>query len=354
MKHSILFCLLMSFFIFGCKKKEDRKEFCKILIDFDKIENVDLSQHIERKVCFEFSEESMLGNLDEIVLNGQGFLIRSLSNLFLFDEQGRFLSQIGSKGAAPDEYSNFNSFFIKGDDVFIYDDQTKRMIIYDFQGRYKSTINLNDRYDSITPNFIYPLSDGKFISKNMYGGSHRKTPSYSILKEDYSIEKNIKNRWLAHSFFSLNNFNVGDGKNMLFWEILNDTIFTITEKQECFPKYIVDFQEKSIPSDVKKKEFYELIQFTNQPENINKYASLVQNVYEDSDFLRFTFLFQRKIHYVKHDRNNNKTKVYLLTYDNQNLGSRILFHKNHLYVPVNDLDSIESNGCLILIDESKL
>ena len=90
MKHSILFCLLMSFFIFGCEKKEDREEFCKILIDFDKIENVDLSQHIERKVCFEFSEESMLGNLDEIVLNGQGFLIRSLSNLFLFDEQGRY------------------------------------------------------------------------------------------------------------------------------------------------------------------------------------------------------------------------------------------------------------------------
>lgn len=75
------------------------------------------------------------------------------------------------------------------------------MIIYDFQGRYKSTINLSDRYDSITPNFIYPLSDGKFISKNMYGGSHRKTPSYSILKEDYGIEKNIKKRWLAHSFF---------------------------------------------------------------------------------------------------------------------------------------------------------
>ena len=126
------------------------------------------------------------------------------------------------------------------------------------------------------------------------------------------------------------------------------------KNKNAFPNILWIFKRNQFLLDVKKKEFYELIQFTNQPENINKYASLVQNVYEDSDFLRFTFLFQRKIHYVKHDRNNNKTKVYLLTYGNQNLGSRILFHKNHLYVPVNDLDSIESNGCLILIDESKL
>lgn len=344
--------VIFSLFISSCKEEEVNYT-TKILIDFSKIENIDLVQHAEKKVCFEFSEKSMLGNLDEIVLKDEVFFVRSLESLFLFDKHGKLLSKIGSKGVSQGEYTHFNSFFIKDDKVFIYDAQSKKVIEYDFTGKYISAVELNQVYDSITPNFIYLLPDGKFISRNTFGGDNRKIPSYSILGTDYKIEHNILGRYLKNGITSLNNFNINNGQQMLFWEVLNDTIFSI-EKDQTHPKYAVDFQEKSIPLHMQKKPLYELIQFSNQPENIDRYASLIQNVYESEDFLRFTFLFQKKLHYVKYDKGNNRTKVYSLTYGNYAIGQNILFQKNNLYVTVTDLESIESNSCLVVIDESIL
>ncbi len=344
--------IVFSLFICSCKKGEV-EHTAKILIDFSKIKSIDLVQHNKKKVCFEFSEKSMLGNLDEIVLNDEGFFIRSLDGLFLFDKHGNFLSKIGSKGVSLGEYTHFNSFFIKNDKVFIYDAQSKQIIGYDFTGKHISTTSLNQIYDSITPNFMYLLPDGKFISRNTFGGDNRKIPSYSILGADYKIEHTISGRYLKNGITSLNNFNINNRQEMLFWEVLNDTIFSIREKQ-IYSKYVVDFQEKSIPLYMQKKPLYELIQFSNQPENINRYASFIQNVYENDDFLRFTFMFQKKLHYVKHDKRNKTTKVYSITYNNHAIGQNILFQDNNLYVTVSDLESIESNSCLVIINESVL
>lgn len=250
------------------------------------------------------------------------------------------------------EFTHFNSFFIKNNVASIYDAMAKKIISYELNGKYLNTTSLSDYYDEITPNYIYPIADNKFISKNTYGGDHRKTPSYSILDGNYHIISNSENRYLKNGITTLNNF-FSEREYLLFWEPLNDTIFSVTNDETYSPKYYVNFNKKSLPSSIKKLDLYEAIEFGNRSENKEKYASLIRCVSEDMLYVRFIFLFNEDIYYVKYGKRDKLTKIYRFAYNSNTIEPLIYLHKDKLLVPVNDLDD-DSNPSLVIVNENLL
>ena len=348
-----LTCFIIAFVCFiitSCNNKTNWS-LKEIFIDFSHVEELDLSNM--KVIELQFTENSIIRRVDEFLLHkDKYYVVRSGNDLFVFDQDGSFKNKIGSKGNGQMEFTHFNSFFISGNIACIYDAMSKKIISYELNGQYLNTISLKDIYNEITPNYIYPITNDRFISKNTYGGDSRKTPSYSILNEDFHIISNIENRYLKNGITTLNNFFSNSGY-VLFWEPLNDTIFSVINNVSYMPKYYVNFNKKSLPSYIKKLDLYDAIEFSNKLENKAKYASLIRCVSEDKVFLKFIFLFNDGVYYVKYNKHDEHIKTYKLVDNSKKIEPLIYLHNDKLIVPINNLEDT-SNPSLVIINESLL
>lgn len=342
------FCLVAA----SCSNQtKNRHAVVEISIDFDNIKSFDLSTG--REIDLEFTDSSIIKRIDEFkVYNETHYLIRSGRDLLLFDEEGGFKKRIGSIGNGPMEFTHFNSFFIKNDIVHIYDAMAKKIVLYDLNDKFLDYVSLKDSYTDIIPNYIYPIANDRFVSKNTYGGENNPIHSYSILDENYKVVSNIKNRYLNDGITSLNNF-FADDHSVLFWELLNDTIFSVTNDSSYEPKYFINFNKKSLPQSIKNLDLYDAMELTSRPENKQKYASLIRCVYEDVDYLRFIFVYNEDVYYVKSDKNKGNTQTYKLSYNNRKVEPIIFFKNNRLFIPVNSYEG-EANPALVILDENLL
>lgn len=349
MRTSVFILVVVVFF--SCKKTVSNLSV--IAIDFDDIELVDLQKQKESKIILELSDDSMLARIDEVYVYKKDFIfIRSQGELYLFDKKGKFLNKIGRKGNGPSEFTHFNSFFIKNEQVQIYDAMQKKILCYNFNGSFIKSINLQSVFTNILPNSMYLLPNGNFVSKNTYGGVSRKTPSYSFLNEEFKITSSSENRILKDGVTVLNSIYTAS-KQILFWEILNDTIFSLESKGGCSPKYFVDFKEKALSKSVaKQKDLYAMIAYTNKPEVKNKIASLIRNVKEDDAFLRFTFVFKERIHYVKYHKKTKRVKTYSFVSEGSSIESVVKYQENRLFVIVQTLDIEESNPKIYILNDT--
>ena len=337
--------------VYSCSENKSTNSAKEIFIDFDNIEIVDLTKG--KEIELEFSDSSIIRSIDELrVYDKSHYLIRSRSDLLHFDTNGNFKNQIGRKGNGPMEFTNFSSFFVKNNTVHIYDFMGKRIIKYDWDGNYLNALSLKDIYSDIVPNYIYPLANNQFISKNTFGGDHRQTPSYSILDENFKITSNIADRYLENGI-TFSNIFFADENAILFWEIFNDTVFSVSNDTTFAPKYFINFNTKAIPSNIKSLDTYDIIDFTNKPESKSKHATLIRCVYEDAHYLRFIFVHNAEVHYVKSNKANNVTKTYKLSYPDKTVEPLIFFEDNTLIVPVNSFED-EANPSLIVLDEGAL
>lgn len=345
------YLLIMVVFLGISCTHEDNHTFDEVYIDFNSIKTLDLSKG--KEINLEISENSIIKRIDELlIIEGQHYFIRSGSDLFLFGNNGIFKNSIGSKGNGPHEFTHFNSFFVKNDIVYIYDAMAKKILSYDFKGNFINVVSLKQHYTDILPNYIHPIQDNKFISKNTFGGEDRKTPSYSILGNDYTIRSHIKGRYLKNGITTLNNFFSNDDYT-LFWELMNDTIFSIVNDTTYEQKYYVNFNEKAIPQSIKKLDLYDAIELTNKPENIKKYATLIRSVNEDKSFLRFVFAYNKEIYYVKYDKHSNEVRTYRLTYKDRTIEPLFYLYNKMIFFPVNNADD-NLNPSLVILDESIL
>lgn len=350
-KHLLLTLAIISFLLTSCTKTNESNTVKEIYIDFDNIHTLDLSKGTEIKL--EFSDSSIIRSVDELrVYDNTHYLIRSRSDLLHFDENGNFKNQIGRKGNGPMEYTHFSSFFVKNTSVHIYDFMAKRILRYDWDGNYLNSVSLKDAYTDLVPNYIYPIANNKYISKNTFGGDHQQTPTYSILDQDFNITSNITDRYIKNGVNTTNKF-FADENAVLFWEIFNDTVFSVTNDTTFAPKYFINFNTKSIPSNIKSLDTYDIIDFANKPENKSKYATLVRCVYEDAHYLRFIFAHNAEVYYVKSNKRNDITKTYKLSYPDKTVEPLIFFEDNTLIVSVNSFEDA-ANPTLIVLDESVL
>jgi len=97
MRKLVSLCIILFSFIITSCKNETKNNVKEIFIDFSNVENLDLSK--AEKVNLELTENSIIGRVDEFLLyDDKYYFILSGSNLFVFDHNGSFLNQIGSKG----------------------------------------------------------------------------------------------------------------------------------------------------------------------------------------------------------------------------------------------------------------
>ncbi|WP_139279658.1 6-bladed beta-propeller [Tangfeifania diversioriginum] len=173
--------------------------------------------------------------------------------LLVFNYSGNFIAKIGREGRGPAEYNWLRSFCIdeKNRHVFIYNKYPDKLLIYNYDGTfvkshsYKKDIYMND---------IEFFSDDKYVL--MRDNRNGETPfSYEFYTSNHQlIEKKIKPLSFsmkgsfglteAFSYYAYNNIFI------VKENLLNDTLYSISESLEFVPRYVFNFGRLTFPVEV--------------------------------------------------------------------------------------------------------
>ena len=108
-------------------------------------ECIDVYDMIEdyRYLSFENSENSILGKIDDILIDDNRlFLVDHSNNRVLsFDKEGNFICKIGQRGKGHNEYLSLSHFSLnkRTKEVCILDFYSRKLLFYDYNGKHTNT-----------------------------------------------------------------------------------------------------------------------------------------------------------------------------------------------------------------------
>ncbi|MDR1338843.1 MAG: 6-bladed beta-propeller [Prevotellaceae bacterium] len=341
----ILFCVL----VFSCKEPEPL-QVETVRINIHEAKSIDLS--MGRMIELETTDSSLLYDIAHILFFKEKLFVLTREKVVVFDSNGKYLFNLSGTGQGPGEYTAFGSMFVKGEYIYVFDKMTKRVLCFDDNGKYLSVEKIPDSTGSLSD--VYPLADGRFVGKNMFRGDHEYTPAGSILDDKYGLIEVVDGRKVNTGLTSYDNF-FQYGEHILYWEMLCDTIFSIREYKNMIPLYYVDFGEYAIPpSERKNKDVYDLIDYTNRPENVNKTATYIRFVSEDEHNIRFMFAFRQKTPFVFYNKHDKTANIYFFEDKNNEFIPALFacYHDRHVYLSVMSEVDTEKNPYLVVFDEN--
>jgi hypothetical protein len=327
-----------------------------ISIDFKNIKSIDIDPDNVKVIPLETTEQSLLYSINKIQFWKNKIIVFTHYKLCVFDDNGKFLFNVSRKGEGPEEYSALSNFFIQDEHINLFDSDTRRLLSFDENGKFISSTAMNPDENRHFPAVLYPTdNDSYYIAKNRFEGDQAQTPTLSVWTKEYKLVREINGRYLTTGLSVPDLFSCYKD-NILYWELLNDTIFSIHDYKQIIPKYYVDFQEKSIPAYEKTgKDLYELIQYTNRPEVIDRFAARIGYVREDEQYIRLIFWFQKRLHYVKYDKNNQLASTYCFTGNklNADLNYFMDIRNDNLIFSASIKDNYDENPILLVINEKE-
>jgi hypothetical protein len=347
---SVIIVLLFAMSLFSCKKSVTHSTEV-LSINVDAAKSIDISEG--KLIELETTDLSLLYEIQQIEFLKEKMIILSREKVVVFDKNGKFLFNISGKGEAPNEYFNLANIFVANEFIHLFDHMSKKILCFDEDGNFISStkINQNDRYPLTD---IYPLKNGKFIGKNMFQGDHMVIPAGSVLDENYQFVNTVKGRNITSGMTMSDNFYQYNDQ-ILYWELLNDTIFSIVDYKKFEPKYFIDFEQYSIPRSERNRDIYDLIDFTNKQENRNRFASVIGYINEDDHYLRFRFGFREQTHYVFYDKLNKTSKAYRFEDKNSKfntVGGYAYYNNGYIYLSIMSEIDMENNPYLVVFNET--
>ncbi|GHT21128.1 hypothetical protein FACS189430_00660 [Bacteroidia bacterium] len=213
----------------------------------------DIASDIEY-VQLETNDNSLIGSIGKVILFNQTFIIydQQTERILMFDNKGKFLRQIGSKGKGPGEFLQVSDFTVAECDstICILDDMQQRFLKYGTNGKlvYGKTLESNpDKLSFLDEALIVQYNFPDFVPNQQYSLSiydQNMQVSHRLLNHaSEKITANVANIMASHSRSFFNYVN----DTLTFWECRYDTIYQITKGNEIKRKYYLQYSNKPSP-----------------------------------------------------------------------------------------------------------
>lgn len=258
-----------------------------------------------KHILLEKTKAGLISSIDKIKVKNNIIYIldnTGLHYLYVFGINGNFIRKIGKRGKGPGEYSRLCDFDIdKNGNIYLYDRQHKKLLIYDSLGFFIKEKNLPFRADAFNL-----LNEGKYIfsvvKENNFSGDHPKiviTDSLFFVKKSYFSydEKFLDNKGNTNIFNECS-------KGLLYNKPVNDSIFLFDKEGVIIESYFIDFGPKALP-EMYKNDYIKYIQSKNKsflyiyrtPFLISNY--ILGNMYLDSKKAIFLYDLEKDNMHVK-------------------------------------------------------
>lgn len=318
--------------MFACGRKKDSPSLLNIehshdfhVIDIDNIkkeDRINCSNYFRdvETIILETNETSLISSIDGIqVLDNNIYVLdKDLSNIYVFDKQGKFLNKIGTKGIGPNEYLSIADFTIdsKNKLIYILDNALNKVFVYDLiTNNYSHSINLDsDNTESyniqIIDNALYtdavPLSNTKnsfLLQKiNMESGRHEST---CLNAEKYNKGWNEPLTKSESLFYSKNH------TCPKYIQMFMDTVIAICGNK-AIPFLVVKTHDWVNTTDIKNLQQYKKENHGSYNLNIINEKKRIFNIsqfMEVKDLIYFNYEQQMERHHVLYNISTRNTFI---------------------------------------------
>lgn len=168
------------------------------------------------------------------------FVIYNNDKIYLFDNAGKFIRMIGSKGEGPEEYLRPGTPSVDEAGIRL-EDGGKRIKTYGWDGKWKHTSHLPTRLQHV--NEVVPLPDGRNIGyvQNISGQEPIRMYLYrdSTVLDSIPYARKFTPGKIMMVFY--NECRAFTDKGEIFVkEMFNDTIYQITNENKLVPRWAID------------------------------------------------------------------------------------------------------------------
>lgn len=304
-KYKSVLILLLSSSLYMCNTPHSKNESAGFEIETKRMLNVQSIKYGDTKyfksskiIKLETTDENLIGEIAQVEFCENRFYVLdkrlSISNLLVFDLNGKFLSKIGTIGEGPDEYLNISSFFVddKAGIINIIDGLTSTVVQYDKEGNFRGKIRHNNPHLNFTEKAL-PIENLLFCySKTNWEGNYM----YFIAdKNDFSLLKVIRTypgKYTEHYMinFCVNPFTYIDGE-VHFGALFTDTIFSL--RNDSIAPYTIIKSKKNIDIHEMLKELekdnYDYGMTFDRIAKENRYNTGTANYFENSRYIMRDF-----------------------------------------------------------------
>ena len=352
------FCIIL--LITSCSEQKNENQVENINITFDNIEVIDLSKH--KNIELNINNDVQLGSINNFLyLKDSLYLVKSLNELYCFNNDGSFKNKIGAKGNGPGEYYEIGSIFLNNDTICVFDNSKKKILYYTPDNTLLFVKDLSSKYNienDCFPRAIFPIYDSKYLSANVFRGDHVQMLKYSLLDSDFNCIGNIDGQYLRDGSFMQKEISLNHNNDIIAWISHTDTIYCIKKDFNIIkPIYSITYENNN---------FAEIKEPTDNGYDLNmKWASceggsssLMNSICENEEYIRFTFTRQNmqkdgfSTYLVKYNKKEKKAKLYELKYENYYIFSSATYNNNDIIIVAHSKE--DKNPLIITLYDKEL
>lgn len=217
-------------------------------------------------------EKSHISYIKKVIVKNDRLFISDfnmMKSISVFDLEGNFINTIGERGNSNSEYLMINDFSVDGDNVYVYDIIKKRIMKYDYSGKFINDKKINVLLDAIIK------TDNGFLLSSSKENSDKKILNVNnelkIINEYFQYSRKEKDNKLTDNMFQL-------GANEIYYhKPIDNYIYIFNLNGVVKDTLSFDFGNKSVPKELKydydnvskKRKFNDYIYFYDAPIILN-------------------------------------------------------------------------------------
>ena len=199
-----------------------------------------------RYIPLETMDECLIMDIEQIKTDGDYLVIKDDKNLYVFRDNGTFVSKIGEKGLAPGNYISILGFYLNRNEknVVIIDNMKSKALKYAYTGEYLGEVDLDDSFLDL--NFCEMSDNNMLLTNNLLPSPYTQNPyEYQLFEckpDEFSLKEsiftfNLGSGDVTTSRFSYYPISYHKG-HMLFMANFSNILYEFTDKIK--PQYIVE------------------------------------------------------------------------------------------------------------------
>ncbi len=256
------------------------------IININKTDKLQTSHLIDSilYIPLETHSSALLTNIDKILHSDNKFFILDQINrngVFIFSDKGNFIRKIGHKGRGPKEFVQLSNFDVYDNKVYIYDNSTMQIKVFNFQGEFIEGFKIdNNQYD-------FSIVDSSKIIQ--YWVNSYETKIYDRLKKEFSnkkpLHKAYKNNEHASPYYHIFKHHIYRSENNLFLNTYFSDIIYKVSNNSIEPYLKIESKDFIKNADIKKLVKYKHEQSIKiAQENI----IIISDIFKTDNFLTFS------------------------------------------------------------------
>lgn len=323
----------------ACQNSGKEDGIAKIHLDpASAVEVMNTSSFVEsaKLIALETTDESLIGEVNGVVVRDGNVYVLSGKTLFKFDNEGKYVAKIAKNGQGSDEYTSISDFDIDKDgNACIL--SRKKMLVYDWSGQM-----LSCKECQWAQNMKF-LKDGTALLYYGYAGGNK----HRIARLDDRVMENMDyvavNPAYSELFMFFDNTPlIHSEEGVVMSDVLCDTIYSVTDNRLDY-RAVLDYGGKNVPASFFDGEFVDMFDFM---EGINEHGYVYNGCfYMESEKNYMCVLYcTREKYYAVADKSGNKSVV------SKNIKEDVLLDG----YPLEDLMNVDTRSFVSVIEPALL